>query len=249
MKRQLKRLLCAFLAVLMLCAAMPMGFSLPSFAATNENGLIFRQQLIHWLDKPLETAPVTFSATVKIATDVETKNARAAGVIFGNYDAKETGSISTSVTTEQVYSYVNFEIFEGGVPGLSFMNAEGTVTTLLFDEYDARTGEFVTLTVVFKQGESASLYVNGELKQTVTTTASYAADVLDVSNFVVGGTAQQGPTRSGNDDNRYWFLGNMKDLALYSTALDATEVGLYTAERLLTALSRATTLRRTLRVE
>ena len=204
MKKGFKRFLCAFLAVLMLAAAMPMGLSLPSFAAAD--GLAFKQKLIYSLDAPLADAPLTFTATVKIADTVAVP-----GVIFGNYKNDAT-------------SYINFEIFENGVPGLSFTNAEGTVTTVLFEETDVRTGEFVNLTVVFAEGESVSLYVDGVLAKTVATTASYADDAATASDFVVGGDSEDKGTVTINDDNSSYFQGNIKSLALYSTALTETEV-------------------------
>lgn len=188
----------------MLSAALPMGLSLPSFAGAE--GLTFKQKLIYSLDAPLSDAPLTFTATVKVATDVAVP-----GVIFGNYKDANT-------------SYVNFEVFENGVPGLSFTNAEGTVTTVLFEGTDVRTGAFVNVTVVFAEGESVSLYLDGVLTKTVATTASYADDVLTASNFVVGGDSEDNGTVTINDDNKSYFQGNIKNLALCSTALTATEV-------------------------
>lgn len=189
----------------MLSAALPMGLSLPSFAAAD--GLTFNKQTrIYSLDAPLSDAPLTFTATVKVATDVAVP-----GVIFGNYKNAET-------------AYINFEVFENGVPGLSFTNTEGTVTTVLFEETDIRTGEFVNVTLVFAAGESVSLYVDGVLKKAIATTASYAENAATASDFVVGGDSRDEGTVTIDDDNSLCFQGNIKNLALYSTALTETEV-------------------------
>ncbi len=207
MKKGFKRFLCAFLAVLMLAATLPMGLSLPSFAAAD--GISFVQgnyYRIYSLDKPLASAPMTLFATVKVATDVAVP-----GVIFGNYKNATT-------------SYINFEVFANGVPGLSFTNTEGTVTNVTFDTADIRTGDFVNVAIVFNAGTSVSLYLDGALVETKETTDTYAADAATASDFVVGGDSEDNGTIQIEDDNKSFFNGNIKYLALYSVALDETAV-------------------------
>lgn len=204
MKTKLKRILCAVLTLVTLTSVMPIGFG--ASAAAEVKGMEFKKGNIHTLDKALIAEPKSFSATIKIAEDTT----GAPGVIFGNYKNDKT-------------SFINLEILEGGIPAIRYMDKDGTLQTVSFDDVSVATGELVTLTVSIDTS-SVYCYIGTELKATAATSVSYATDAFTANDFVVGGDARDEGTRKTTDDNANYFKGTINSLGVYSVALTAGNV-------------------------
>lgn len=164
----------------------------------SSKGLSFKADTLHKLDRPLSALPLTVAAEVYLPKTYTER----AGVIFGNY----AGSGKN----------YNFEIQKGGIPRLYYTDTNGKDQSILFNKVDIRTGDWVHLAVSFDYAnKTISLYLNGELKETVACTANMLPAITDMI-FVLGGD-----NRSGNAQ---YFKGQIRSLAVYSTVRSAEKI-------------------------
>ena len=135
--------------------------------------------------------------TVEITLQMPEEYAERAGVLLGNYDKSENDQI-------------NFEIYNNGQPRLWFKSA-GTTYSYIFTT-DIRSSEKVHLTFTV-EGTKASIYVNGEFKESVEITGTYPETS---TGFVVGA------------DNRavdpQKFIGTIYSVNLFSDVRTADEI-------------------------
>ena len=115
------------------------------------------------IDKVLASNPKTFEASFYLPKSVSDR----AGVLVGNYD---------NSTAEQI----NVEIYSNGNPRL-YYKANNIAYTYLFTT-DVRTG-FNTHLAITIDGLTATLYINGVLKETITLKAELANAT---SNYKIG---------------------------------------------------------------
>lgn len=147
--------------------------------------------------KPLASLPKTYEATVLIPTSWKTDRA---GVILGNYFGAG--------------ACFSFEIFTNGNPRLYTMDNNLAQGQCIFDKVNVATGKKVHIAIVV-EGSSASCYIDGVIKQTVTN-HSLAQNVSMSNNSVLGGDLRE--------RNSLYFKGEIYDVALYSDVRTAAEI-------------------------
>ena len=168
---------------------------IPAVAA---KGLSFSAGTLHKLDKALSALPLTVEAEVYLPKTYTQRP----GVIFGNY----AGSGKN----------FSFEIQTGGVPRLFYTDTKGKDQSILFNKVDIRTGDWAHIAVSFDfTNKTISLYLNGELKETVACSTDMLPAITDM-NFVLGGD-----NRSGNAQ---YFKGQIRSVAAYSTVRTAAQI-------------------------
>lgn len=166
------------------------------------------------MSEPLTDIPKTFEVTLKYPTTTGWSN-----VIFGNYNDAPTYRPSTLM----YYAEKN------GSPTLYIRDKNDTTFKYNFSKVRLYTGEWINLSIVI-EGELVHCYVNGELKQSLNYTPIPDENFNPSTVMVAGGdyrsrveTSNSVPTgRSGK--NYAYFLGVMKNLAVYSDARTASEV-------------------------
>ena len=99
------------------------------------------------IEEPFNKAPKTFEFLLKLSPNINDRG----GVVLGNYDGTSSGRM-------------NIEIYTNGNPRLWY-KVGGTSYSYVFD-VDIRSDEIVHLALTI-DGLNASLYVNGELAQTI----------------------------------------------------------------------------------
>lgn len=168
---------------------------IPALAA---KGLSFSADSLHKLDKLLSALPLTVEAEVYLPKSYTER----AGVIFGNY----AGSGKN-------YS---FEVQKGGVPRLFYTDTNGKDQSILFNQVDIRTGDWAHVAISFDYAnKTISLYLNGELKETVACSADMLPAITQIG-FVLGGDNRTGNTQ--------YFKGEIRSLAVYSTVRTAAQI-------------------------
>jgi len=166
--------------------------------ATSAKGLSFSAGSLRKIDEKLSSLPLTIEADVYLPE----KYAERAGVIFGNYAGSRKN--------------LNFEIQKNGVPRFYYTDTNNKDQSILFNKVDIRTGDWVHLAISFDYANrTISLYLNGELAESVACTADMIPAITDVG-FVLGGD-----NRSGNGQ---YFKGEIRSLAVYSTVRTAEEI-------------------------
>ena len=165
------------------------------------------------MKETLSDVPTTFEVTLKYQASTDKVN-----VIFGNYSDAPAQRPSTFM----------YYVSKAGVPVLYIRDKNDTASSYSFTKVKLYTGEWINLAIVI-DGEQIHCYVDGVLKQSHT----YTAPVMTPStSMVVGGDNRSRVETSGgvptgrSGKNYAYFLGVMKDLALYSDARSADEVAL-----------------------
>ena len=162
------------------------------------NGLSFAKSTFFKMDDKLPKTPLTLEAEIYVDPSVSAR----VGSIFGNY-----------VGVRQDWL---FEIFENGVPRFYYSDAGGNVKDYKFTEVDVRTGDWVHIAFTFDYANRVmSVYLDGELAQSITCTADLAEDITTF-RFIVGG--------DGRSDNGNYFKGQIKSIAAYSDVRTAAEI-------------------------
>ena len=139
------------------------------------------------------SVPLTFESWINLPQDAQ------GGVLFGN-------------STDAATGFVQFEVSEEGEPSVHIAGW----SRFIFDECQVQTGEWLHLAfVIDTANHSVSCYINGELKQTVTSVAA-ANYTSAFAPFTLGGDMK-------NDNARY-FQGQIHSLKVYSDMLTAYEI-------------------------
>lgn len=144
----------------------------------------------------LTGAPLTIEASFNLPKSYSDR----AGVIFGNYDGG---------TGQQI----NVEIYNNGKPRLYYKNSKNKAYTYLF-ETDVRSDSIVHLAITV-EGTKANLYLNGELKETVTITGPFASVT---TGFKVGADNRTG--------SQQYFKGTLYGVNIFSDVRTAEEIAL-----------------------
>ncbi len=178
-----------------LAAIMVFAISIPAFAE-DKAGMKFTTEVNQQISAP--EMPLTFEAKIKVNKNAG--NGRL-GTIVGNYSNNTTVSM-------------NLELRDNGAVAL-YWNNGSTAPRYDFKQYDIRTGEPVNIAVTIDLATKvASLYVEGELVQSITTQITA---VKIPFGFVVGGDL-----RGGN--GQYLKNSELYSVALYSDVRTKEEI-------------------------
>ena len=164
----------------------------PSKSEIQNTGLTFNKGTSLYLNDLAKT-PLTIEAIISLPK----KHTGRGGVVFGNYDGSTNNQL-------------NLEIYENGAPRL-YINRAGVSETVLFDA-DVRKGAPIHVAVVLN-GNTAALYLNGELADTQTL---HAAAPTVTSGFIVGG--------DNRANNAQYFKGTIYAIGLYSESRSAEQI-------------------------
>ncbi|MBO4860498.1 MAG: metallophosphoesterase [Clostridia bacterium] len=183
------------IALLVLALLLPCAAAYTVFAAENK-GMTFNADTVKQTKAP--AMPLTWEARIKVAKNAG--NGRL-GTIVGNF------SNSTTVS-------MNLELRDNGAVAL-YWNNGSTSPRYDFTSYDIRTGEPVNIAVTIDpETKAASLYVEGELKQTIQT----AITAVKLPNgLVVGGDLRDSNTQ-------YLKNSELFSVALYSDVRTEAEL-------------------------
>ena len=219
MRTGLKRILSAFLVVLML---LPSVLSLTVFAedatqttqtTQTATGATFAKNVTYTTSLVLSKAPAAFEATIKLPAGYTSR----AGVIFGNYSQNGTSGISFELASKDSTCR----------PRL-YYTAPNVTHDCTFDTA-IPTGEDVHIAITITDNK-ATLYINGVEKETKSL-ASACSTVLPANKYMVGGDLRGG--------NEQYFKGEIKNVAVYSEPLTAAEIAQagvdYTQDKLMCA--------------
>ena len=162
------------------------------------NGLSFLASTFYKMDDYLPKTPLTLEADIYVDPNFTGR----VGAIFGNY-----------IGVRQDWL---FEIFEKGVPRFYYHDVAGNVKDIKFTEVDVRTGDWVHIAFTFDYAnKTMSVYLDGELAQSIAITSDLAEDITTF-RFIVGG--------DGRSNNGNYFKGQMKSVAAYSDVRTAAEL-------------------------
>ena len=162
------------------------------------DGLEFLKSTFFKMDDKLPTAPLTLEADIYVDPNFTGR----VGSVFSNYMG--------------IRQDWHFEISENGVPRFYYHDAGANVRDIRFTEVDVRTGDWVHIAFTFDYANGVmSVYLNGELAQSITCTANLAEDIT-MYRFIVGG--------DGRSDNGNYFKGQIKSIAAYSDVRTAEEL-------------------------
>lgn len=191
----------------LLCGALALGLFVPFLAgaarpvsAAAESGADFRSGLVKYiLEEPLADTPNTFEARIRVE-----KDASAVGNLFSNEVYRDFTQVSLSY-------YIN----EAGNLCVSWNGGEKQV---IFGEHDLRTDTWTHVAVVRDRSAGAfSLYLNGELAQTISCGAG-----TDIRNFTLEHCIGGDFHNTSNVKNP--FRGRISEVTLYSEPLTRGEI-------------------------
>ena len=199
----MKKILSAFIAVMILCACFAISASMTSRGekANAEEGLPFNNQtFMYAVEKDLEKEPVTVEAVLFF--NKRQIGSADGGTYFGNYHWDET--------TENL----DFGVTNNGVPVFRIRN-NGMVHTYPFNEVNVYTGEWVHVTIVRDADKKETrCYINGEHAQTLPMTELIQPVAL--WDYKIGSNnAYMNPD---------YFKGAIKSLAVYSDIRTDAEI-------------------------
>ena len=162
------------------------------------DGLSFLASTFFKMDDKLPKTPLTLEAEIYVDPNFTGR----AGAIFGNYMGIRQDWL--------------FEIHENGVPRFYYIDAGGNIKDIKFNNVDVRTGNWVHIAFTFDyENGKMSVYMDGELAQSVDCTADLAPDITTY-RFIVGG--------DGRSNNGNYFKGQIKSIAAYSDVRTAAEL-------------------------
>lgn len=166
--------------------------------AAQAGGLSFLQSTHYRMDDHLAKTPLTLEAEILISPSQTGR----AGVVFGNYYGIRQDWL--------------LEIHENGVPRFYYSDAAGNVRDYKFTEVDVRTGDWVHIAFTFDYGNrEMSLYLDGQLAQTLPVEADLAEDITRYK-FVLGG--------DNRSNNGMYFRGQIRSVAAYADIRSAEEI-------------------------
>lgn len=167
-------------------------------ASTGDDGLSFAKSTFFKMDEKLPKTPLTLEADIYVDPSMSER----VGAIFGNYMGIRQDWL--------------FEIHENGVPRFYYHDAGGNVKDYKFTNVDVRTGDWVHIAFAFDYaGGKMSVYLDGQLAQSIDCTADLAEDITTF-RFIVGG--------DGRSDNSNYFKGKIRSVAAYSDVRTAEEL-------------------------
>lgn len=205
------------LLAVLLCALLLFGSAIPVFAenATEAgdvpsslvaDGLRFSALGTYPVTKTYRETPHTLEAVICVPKALSAR----AGVILSNKPA-EGGE-----------AYLAMEVFQNGVPRLSYKDEAGVQYDFRFKETDVRADGWVHLAIVHDEvkGE-VRCYLDGVLSETLREDragkafSAYNAEI-EKNPFLIGGDATEG--------NDYYFKGAIKSLVLFESVRSEAEI-------------------------
>ncbi len=169
------------------------------------------------INKTFKTAPVTIEATIKLPADYD--KTKEAGVITGNYNAKDEG--------------INLEVTSYGRPRVYIYDKDGKQYDYVFDGINLLTGEWTHLAVV-KNETTLDLYVDGVLAGS----KECAVEINTAVNaYAISGDLVDDEYRMTTEEftksqptNPHYFKGEIASVAYFDDARTADEIALDKAE-------------------
>ena len=162
-------------------------------------GMTFAKEKLFKMDDYLPKLPITLEAVIYVDPSFSGR----VGTIFSNYLGLNMNEWL-------------FEIYENGVPRFWYVDAGGNVKDIKFTEVDVRTGDWAHIAFTFDiENAKMSVYLDGELAQSVAITGDLAADITTY-RFIVGS--------DGRSSNGNYFKGQIKSLAVYSDVRTIAEI-------------------------
>ncbi len=159
----------------------------------------------HAITLAAEKTPHTFEATIQVPKNITDR----AGVIFSNYDGGDGAQLSLEIyyggKVRLFYKY------DGQTVDRQFRNA---VTYSYNFTTDVRADGPVHIAFTI-DGLTANLYLNGELKETITLTAEIPTSL---SNYCIGSDKRK--------SNAQPFVGTIYSVNLFSDIRTAEEIAL-----------------------
>lgn len=189
-----------FVSVVLVIATLMSLCSLCVTAAEERGGAVFEVDELYRSKSPLPEVPRTFESWVKVEKGAASSEL---GVICGNYKNSTTPSYG-------------MEVRENGNPFIWWgYGGNGTNQRISFDKVDLRTGEWTFVSITCTP-TSASCYINGELRQTM------SIDAKDLPMAQTGSLCIGGDLRSGN--KRYLKSSTVSSVAVFSDIRTADEI-------------------------
>ena len=168
-------------------------------AEADSRGATFEAETVYKTVKKLEETPNTFEAFVRFPKNMNTSDR--GGIILGNCCGGNP--------------CINFEIHYNGNPRLYWVEADGKVHDWTFKSVNVYTGEWEHIAIVRDSvSRKAHCYVNGVLKQTITTKAN--PDITPGAPLVLGGDYRE--------NNSQYFKGEISSIAVYSNVRNISEI-------------------------
>ena len=198
---RVKRLFAALLGcILALGLVLPFPVVGSKASAATEDGADFRSGLVKYiLEDPLSDTPNTFEARIRVE-----KGANTVGNLFSNEVYRDFKQVSLAY-------YLN----EFGNVCVMWNGGEKQV---IFDEHDLRTDAWTHIAVVRdRRAGGFSLYLNGELAQTVTCGVG-----TDIKNFTLEHCI--GGDFLSTSDLKAPFNGRISEVTIYSAPLTGGEI-------------------------
>jgi len=193
-----KKLLCVGLSCILHLGAV-FATGVLSAVAENAAGLTVTDNGVYTMNSAYAQMPVTVEAEIKLTAEQGTRT----GTLLGSWYYPSSNFIDVSVN-KAGNPYVNWR-----------KDGSSANETLTFTGVSVETGEWLHLAIVADFANSqVHCYVNGELKQTLTTAYTEAFPVT--SAMSIGNNLRQG--------NGYNWRGEIRSIALYEDARTATEV-------------------------
>ena len=159
------------------------------------NGQTFDATTTAPVGKKLSSTAKTYEAVVQVPKG-QTKRA---GVIAGNFNGKYVGN------------QVSFEIYTNGLVRLYFLN-NGKPVDCLFTGTDIRSDKARHIAVTV-DGTTATLYVDGELKETKTIKLALPEST---ENYLIGG--------DNRPNNEQYFKGTIYSVSMFDDVRTAEEI-------------------------
>ena len=162
------------------------------------NGLSFLASTFYKMDEKLPKTPLTLEAEIYVDPNFSGR----VGAIFGNYMGIRQDWL--------------FEIHENGVPRFYYTDVGANIQDIRFNEVDVRTGDWVHIAFTFDiENAKMSVYLDGELAQSIAITSDLAADITTY-RFILGG--------DGRSNNGNYFKGQIRSVAAYSDVRTIAEI-------------------------
>ena len=181
----------------------------PSFTALSFSGVDDQ----YACEEPLSEAPLTFEAMIQLDEDYSKR----AGVIASNF-------YETGYWAYRTYQ-VSFEVYSNGNPRLYWYQGnasqEKDQLSAIFDKVDIRSKDFVHVAITFDPAAgSATCYVNGEAKQTITG-LTFAPQAPTTPLKIGGDYRKSGADSTNTSYNAQYFKGQIASVSAYSDILTA----------------------------
>ncbi len=175
-------------------------------------GMSFEQNVVWYSDATMTEVPVKWTASVNLPADLN--DYERGGIIIGNVGNRGSSNNSS----------FSFEVLAQGKPRIFWNSKVNGKTTLVFDQFDLRTGEWIDLTATIDTTASTVTLTDGTTTQTLSYTNALPP-ILPYTTSDANGEFEMDPgwmplTVGGDsiDGNTKYFRGKIKAVAAYDSA-------------------------------